>query len=107
MQAHAARHCACDQRQGRLRIAQGGRRKLLRERGAAVPVVGDADIAASRNRVAVRVEGAAGGGLAAGADAYLNKPIDFAALAQLMQQVSGGRGSVSAAAECDETAAAA
>ena len=30
-------------------------------------------------------------GLAAGADAYLNKPIDFAALADLMNRVEGGR----------------
>ena len=30
-------------------------------------------------------------GLEAGADAYLNKPIDFAALAQVMNQVGGGR----------------
>ena len=33
-------------------------------------------------------------GLDAGADAYLNKPIDFAALARLMNQVGGGRASV-------------
>jgi signal transduction histidine kinase/CheY-like chemotaxis protein len=46
-------------------------------------------------------------GLEAGADAYLNKPIDFAALARLMQRVHGGRGSVRAAAEMGETAAAA
>ncbi len=49
-------------------------------------------------------------GLEAGADAYLNKPIDFASLAQLMQKVRGGRTSVSAAAETGEmgeTAAAA
>jgi len=30
-------------------------------------------------------------GLEAGADAYLNKPIDFASLAQVMNQVGGGR----------------
>ena len=30
-------------------------------------------------------------GLEAGADAYLNKPIDFAALAQVMNRVGGGR----------------
>ena len=30
-------------------------------------------------------------GLEAGADAYLNKPIDFAALAELMNRVRGGR----------------
>ena len=46
-------------------------------------------------------------GLEAGADAYLNKPIDFTALARLMQTVRGGRTSVSAAAETGETAAAA
>ncbi|WGM31354.1 response regulator [Brevundimonas sp. NIBR11] len=46
-------------------------------------------------------------GLDAGADAYLNKPIDFAALAQLMQTVRGGRASVRVAAELGETAAAA
>ncbi|WP_404414898.1 response regulator [Brevundimonas vesicularis] len=33
-------------------------------------------------------------GLAAGADAYLNKPIDFGALAALMGRVSGGREAV-------------
>jgi signal transduction histidine kinase/ActR/RegA family two-component response regulator len=33
-------------------------------------------------------------GLEAGADAYLNKPIDFAALAVLMNRVSGGRAAV-------------
>lgn len=46
-------------------------------------------------------------GLDAGADAYLNKPIDFAALARLMQTVRGGRAGVLAAAEEGETAAAA
>ncbi len=46
-------------------------------------------------------------GLEAGADAYLNKPIDFASLAQLMQRVRGGRASLRAAAELGETAAAA
>lgn len=36
-------------------------------------------------------------GLNAGADAYLNKPIDFSALAQLMRRVSGGRKAVAQA----------
>ena len=36
-------------------------------------------------------------GLEAGADAYLNKPIDFAALAALMTEVGGGRDAVRAA----------
>ena len=35
-------------------------------------------------------------GLAAGADAYLNKPIDFRGLAVLMGQVQGGRGALQA-----------
>ena len=43
-------------------------------------------------------------GLDAGADAYLNKPIDFAALATVMNRVGGGRAGVRALAE---TAAAA
>ena len=46
-------------------------------------------------------------GLDAGADAYLNKPIDFAALAGLMQTVRGGRNSVRASLKKGETAAAA
>ncbi|CAL1691983.1 Sensor histidine kinase RcsC [Brevundimonas subvibrioides] len=46
-------------------------------------------------------------GLHAGADAYLNKPIDFAALAQLMQKVRGGRSAMQGATESVQTAAAA
>lgn len=46
-------------------------------------------------------------GLEAGADAYLNKPIDFAALAILMNRVSGGRGAVRALGEQVEISAAA
>lgn len=46
-------------------------------------------------------------GMQAGADAYLNKPIDFAELAQLMQNVQGGRASVSAGANSGKIEAAA
>ena len=46
-------------------------------------------------------------GLDAGADAYLNKPIDFAALAKVMNRVGGGRAAVRALADSGETAAAA
>ncbi len=46
-------------------------------------------------------------GLEAGADAYLNKPIDFAALARLMQTVRGGRTLVHDEAESGERSAAA
>ncbi|PZQ43187.1 MAG: hybrid sensor histidine kinase/response regulator, partial [Phenylobacterium zucineum] len=46
-------------------------------------------------------------GLQAGADAYLNKPIDFAALARLIQTVGSGRDAVRKMAECDENRAAA
>lgn len=46
-------------------------------------------------------------GLDAGADAYLNKPIDFAALARVMNRVAGGRAAVRALVEVGETAAAA
>ncbi|MBI2262512.1 MAG: response regulator [Caulobacterales bacterium] len=41
-------------------------------------------------------------GLEAGADAYLNKPIDFAALAQVMNRVGGGRDGLRALIENDE-----
>jgi len=46
-------------------------------------------------------------GLDAGADAYLNKPIDFAALAKVMNRVGGGRSAIRALVDADETAAAA
>jgi signal transduction histidine kinase/AmiR/NasT family two-component response regulator len=46
-------------------------------------------------------------GLEAGADAYLNKPIDFAALARLIQTVGSGRDAVRAMSECDEKRSAA
>jgi signal transduction histidine kinase/ActR/RegA family two-component response regulator len=46
-------------------------------------------------------------GMDAGADAYLNKPIDFGALGQLMNRVSGGRGAVRAMHEQGEISAAA
>jgi signal transduction histidine kinase/AmiR/NasT family two-component response regulator len=46
-------------------------------------------------------------GLEAGADAYLNKPIDFAALAQLMQKARDGRGALRALTDGVGTAAAA
>ncbi|HRO33312.1 MAG TPA: response regulator [Brevundimonas sp.] len=46
-------------------------------------------------------------GLEAGADAYLNKPIDFAALAALMGQVSGGRTALRALGETTRNAMAA
>lgn len=46
-------------------------------------------------------------GLDAGADAYLNKPIDFAALADLMGRASGGRAAVSGKAPIAEHSAAA
>ncbi|HEX8470990.1 MAG TPA: response regulator [Brevundimonas sp.] len=46
-------------------------------------------------------------GLDAGADAYLNKPIDFAALASLMNRAGGGRPAIRATSERGETAAAA
>jgi len=41
-------------------------------------------------------------GLEAGADAYLNKPIDFAALAQVMNRVGGGREGLRALIEDSE-----
>ena len=46
-------------------------------------------------------------GLEAGADAYLNKPIDFAALARVMNRVAGGRAAVRTLVDAGETAAAA
>ena len=46
-------------------------------------------------------------GLDAGADAYLNKPIDFAALAGLMGRVGGGRDALRTAAEQGQNAVAA
>jgi CheY-like chemotaxis protein len=46
-------------------------------------------------------------GLEAGADAYLNKPIDFAALAQVMNQVGAGRAGLRALADVGEKARAA
>lgn len=46
-------------------------------------------------------------GLQAGADAYLNKPIDFAALAEVMNRVGGGRAAVRAMVDPSEAAAAA
>mgnify|MGYP001762364279 FL=1 len=46
-------------------------------------------------------------GLNAGADAYLNKPIDFAALAALMGRASGGREAVAQTAAPAETSVAA
>lgn len=46
-------------------------------------------------------------GLQAGADAYLNKPIDFSALSRLMHTVRGGRINLHAAAEGGRTSAAA
>ncbi|WP_420471053.1 ATP-binding protein [Brevundimonas sp. FT23042] len=45
-------------------------------------------------------------GLDAGADAYLNKPIDFAALAQVMNRVNGGRAGVQALSVVQEAQAA-
>jgi DNA-binding response OmpR family regulator len=54
-----------------------------------------------------RALGTADALLEAGADAYLNKPIDFAALARVMNRVGGGRPGVRALAERGETAAAA
>jgi signal transduction histidine kinase/AmiR/NasT family two-component response regulator len=46
-------------------------------------------------------------GLEAGADAYLNKPIDFAALAQVMNRVGAGRSGLRALVEDTEKARAA
>jgi CheY-like chemotaxis protein len=46
-------------------------------------------------------------GLEAGADAYLNKPIDFAALATVMNRVGAGRAAIRSLVDAGETAAAA
>ncbi|OGN43705.1 MAG: hybrid sensor histidine kinase/response regulator [Caulobacterales bacterium RIFCSPHIGHO2_01_FULL_70_19] len=46
-------------------------------------------------------------GLEAGADAYLNKPIDFAALAQVMNRVGAGRAAVRALVDSGVTTSAA
>jgi CheY-like chemotaxis protein len=46
-------------------------------------------------------------GLEAGADAYLNKPIDFAALALVMNRVGAGRAAVRALVDSGQTASAA
>ncbi|WP_372707756.1 response regulator [Brevundimonas sp.] len=46
-------------------------------------------------------------GLQAGADAYLNKPIDFVALAAVMNRVGGGRAAVRDRVDPVEAAAAA
>ncbi len=46
-------------------------------------------------------------GMAAGADAYLNKPIDFAELVMVMNRVSAGRAAVREASECGQTSVAA
>jgi two-component system, sensor histidine kinase len=46
-------------------------------------------------------------GLEAGADAYLNKPIDFAALAGVMNQVGSGRAGLRALVQTGEKARAA
>jgi signal transduction histidine kinase/CheY-like chemotaxis protein len=46
-------------------------------------------------------------GLEAGADAYLNKPIDFAALALVLNRVGGGRAAVRALVDTSEAAVAA
>jgi len=46
-------------------------------------------------------------GLAAGADAYLNKPIDFRSLSALMVHAQGGRAALRRLAEQDNEAAAA
>jgi signal transduction histidine kinase/ActR/RegA family two-component response regulator len=46
-------------------------------------------------------------GLDAGADAYLNKPIDFAELVLVMNRVSAGRAAVREVSECGQTAVAA
>jgi DNA-binding response OmpR family regulator len=45
-------------------------------------------------------------GLDAGADAYLNKPIDFAALAMVMNRVNSGRAGIQALSAIQEAQAA-
>jgi len=74
--------------------------RLIREGGANVetPIAVLSASARSEDHAA---------GLLAGADAYLNKPIDFAALAELMNRVGSGRAGVREAMNQVETAAAA
>jgi signal transduction histidine kinase/CheY-like chemotaxis protein len=71
--------------------------RLIREGGA------NADTPIAVLSASARSEDHAAG-LDAGADAYLNKPIDFAALAVLMNKVGGGRTAVRATMEVGETA---
>ena len=74
--------------------------RLIRESGA------NADTPIAVLSASARNEDHAAG-LEAGADAYLNKPIDFAALASLMNRAGGGRLAIRAGQEQGETAAAA